>query len=144
MTSYHFVPKGSGRNYDYAQDNCFVKLGSEATQGELCVVEDVLKPGFTLPKHHHRKMTEVFYVLEGVVEFELEDGSLSLCQGDTLTIPPNVAHAAYCENGGRMLTIFKNGRFDVYLERLNQLSEEDFNDPELMKQLAEEFDIFED
>ena len=29
------------------------------------LVEDTMKPGFHLGRHHHKKMTEIFYILEG-------------------------------------------------------------------------------
>ena len=41
-----------------------------------------------------------------------------------------------------MLTIFKNGRFDDYLARLKSMTDEEFQDAELMRSLSEEFDIF--
>ncbi|MFT5144358.1 MAG: D-lyxose ketol-isomerase [Rhodothermales bacterium] len=62
--------------------------------------------------------------------------------GDTVTVPPNVWHAARCEGGGKMLTIFKQGRFDAYLERLSHMTEEQFQDAGLMKSVAEEFNIY--
>ena len=56
----------------------------------------------------------------------------------------HVWHAAKCEKGGKMLTIFKNGRFDEYLEKLSQLADSDFEDAELMKSISAAFDIYED
>lgn len=58
-------------------------------------------------------------------------------------MPPNVWHESICEGGGKMLTIFKNGRFDQYLERLAGMTEADFADGELMTASAAEFDIYE-
>ena len=88
-------------------------------------------------------MTEVFYILEGEIEFIFDDETLLCKQGDTVTVPPNVWHAAKCKNGGKMLTIFNNGRFDQYLERLSTMSDSDFADQELMRSVSAEFDIYE-
>ena len=143
MTKQQLVRKGGGRDYDYSMDHCFVKLASGDTNGELALVEDELKPGFKLARHHHKRMTEVFYVLDGEIEFRFDDEIVTLARGDTLTVPPNVWHAAECKEGGRMLTIFKNGRFDEYLERLSVMTDQQFQDSELMMSLAEEFDIYE-
>ena len=143
MDRRQLIRNGGGDDFDYSQDHCFVKLASRDTKGELCMVEDLLKPGFRLPRHHHKRMTEVFYILEGNVDFRLDDENISLAPGDTLTIPPNAWHAAECKRGGRMLTIFKNGRFDEYLERLSAMTDEQFADAALMNDLAEEYDIFE-
>ncbi|MEL6534538.1 MAG: cupin domain-containing protein [Bacteroidota bacterium] len=138
-----FIKNGEGENYNYAQDHCFVKLSSRQTNGELCFVEDTLKPGFFLGRHHHKIMTEVFYILEGEVELIFDDQTLVLKPGDTVTVPPHVWHAASCNEGGKMLTIFKNGQFDLYLERLSQMKEVDFANADLMKQVSAEFDIYE-
>lgn len=143
MDSFQYVKNGAGENYDYSQDHCFVKLSSRDTKGDLAMVEDTLKPGFFLGRHYHKRMTEVFYVLEGEVEFIFDDETVLARAGDTVTVPPTVWHAANCEQGGKMLTIFGQGRFDLYLERLSQMTEAQFQDAALMKAMAEEFDIYE-
>ena len=143
MNKKEFIRKGEGENYNYSQDHCFVKFSSRTNKGELCFVEDRLKPGFYLGRHHHKIMTEVFYILEGEVELIFDDETLICQAGDTITVPPNVWHAARCEKGGKMLTIFKNGRFDQYLEKLSTMSDEDFADAELMKSVSAAFDIYE-
>ena len=142
MKNQETIRKGEGENYNYSQDHCFIKLSSRKTNGELCFVEDTLKPGFYLKRHHHKVMTEVFYILEGELELIFDDETIVGKPGDTITVPANVWHAAKCEEGGKMLTIFKNGRFDVYLETLSTLTKDDFADKEAMKSLSEEFDIY--
>lgn len=144
MKNQHLVRRGGGTDYDYSQDHCFVKLAASETNGELSLVEDELKPGFNLPRHHHKQMTEVFYILEGEVTFVFDDESIVAGPGDTLTVPPFVWHAAQCQEGGRMLTIFKDGRFDEYLKRLSTMSDAQFQDAAFMKSVAEEYDTFEE
>ncbi|MEN0051212.1 MAG: cupin domain-containing protein [Bacteroidota bacterium] len=144
MDKKEIIRNGEGENYNYSQDHCFIKLSSRDTNGELCFVEDTLKPGFHLARHHHKVMTETFYILEGEVEFIFDDETIIAKPGDTITAPPNVWHEAKCEKGGKMLTIFKNGQFDVYLERLSTMTDEEFADANLMKALSAEFDIYEE
>ena len=141
-STHQYIASGLGDNYDYSQDHCFIKLSSRDTNGKLTIIEDSMKPGFFLPRHHHKEMTEVFYVLEGEVAFIFDDKTILASEGDTLTIPPLVWHAARCEQGGKMLTIFQDGRFDQYLERMSTMSEAQFSDAELMDSLAREFDIY--
>lgn len=138
------IRNGEGDNYNYAQDHCFIKLSSHKTNGELSFVEDTLKPGFYLGRHHHKIMTEVFYILKGEVELIFDDETIVARAGDTLTVPPHLWHAARCEKGGKMLTIFKNGQFDLYLERLSKLNDSDFADTAIMKSISAEFDIYEE
>lgn len=142
MTAKEVIRKGEGDNFPYAQDHCFIKLSSHHTNGELSFVEDTLKPGFYLARHHHKIMTEVFYILEGEVELIFDDETIVAKQGDTVTVPPNVWHTAKCEKGGKMLSIFKNGQFDLYLARLSKMSDDDFANETLMKQVNAEFDIY--
>ncbi len=143
MKDKEIVKSGEGQNFPFGQDHCYIKLASFHTHGELCFVEDTLKPGFYLPRHHHKKMLEVFYILEGEVEYTFDDEVYVAKSGDTITIPPNTWHAARCEKGGKMLSIFKNGRFDEYLQRLSDLTDDQFSDKALMDTIAEEFDIYE-
>ncbi len=142
MNKVETIRNGEGENYNYSQDHCFVKLSSDQTNGELCIVEDTLKPGFYLPRHHHKLMTEIFYILEGEVELIFDDQTIILEKGDTITVPVNIWHAARCNHGGKMLTIFKNGQFDKYLERLSKMSDQDFENEDLMQSVAVSFDIY--
>tara|TARA_R110002050_G_scaffold297339_1_gene458590 strand:+ start:9256 stop:9690 length:435 start_codon:yes stop_codon:yes gene_type:complete len=144
MTSQDIVRKGEGVNYNYAQDHCFVKLASHQTNGELCIIEDTIKPGFHLKRHHHKLMTEVFYMLEGEMQLIFDNETITLQPGDTLTVPTNVWHEAKCEKGGKMLTVFKNGEFDVFLAELSKMNETDFMNTGLMKSVSEKFDIYEE
>ena len=144
MEQTKFAKKGEGENYNYSQDHCFIKLSSRDTNGELCIIEDTLKPGFHLNRHHHKIMTEVFYILEGEMELIFDNETIVLRDGDTITVPPNVWHEAKCENGGKMLTIFKNGEFDIFLEQLSTMTEDDFSNEEFMKSFSTKFDIYEE
>jgi quercetin dioxygenase-like cupin family protein len=144
MKEKEIIRHGEGANYNYSQDHCFIKLSSNSTNGELCFVEDALKPGFYLGRHHHKIMTEVFFILEGEVAFIFDDESVVATAGDTITVPPNIWHAAKCDKGGKMLTIFKNGRFDLYLEKLSKMSDNEFANVELMKSISAEYDIYEE
>jgi quercetin dioxygenase-like cupin family protein len=144
MISKQYVASGEGENYDYSQDHCFIKVSSKHTNGELCLIEDTIKPGFHLKRHHHKIMTEVFYMLEGEMELVFDDETILLKPGDTITVAPNVWHEAKCKDGGKMLTIFKNGQFDVFLEQLSTMTQEDFSNAELMKSFSAKFDIYEE
>lgn len=143
MKEKEIIRNGEGENYNYSQDHCFVKLSSKHTNGELCFVEDTLKPGFYLARHHHKIMTEVFYFLEGEVDLIFDDETITCKPGDTVTVPPSVWHAASCKTGGKMLSIFKNGQFDLYLDKLSKMADIDFENTELMQAISAEYDIYE-
>jgi len=143
LANINYIKNGTGENYNYSQDHCYIKVSSRDTNGKLCIIEDTLKPGFHLARHHHKIMTEVFYMLEGEMELIFDDETILLREGDTITVPPNVWHEALCKDGGKMLTIFKDGEFDLFLETLSKLSDEDFQNIDLIKSISEKYDIYE-
>ena len=54
-------------------------------------------------------------MLVGELELIFDDETIILREGDTITVPPNFWHEAKSVDGGKMLTIFKNGEFDIFL-----------------------------
>jgi len=134
------IGSGQGRDYDWSKDHIFVKTASDLTGGRVAVVEDTLKPGFHLPRHFHKEMAEIFYILDGEVVFRFDDETVIATLGMTVNVPPHVGHDVTCENGGKLLTIFTPGGFDQYLAELAALTEEQLADEELMKALSEKYD----
>lgn len=141
-TTPHVVPAGAGHDYDWAQDHVFVKTPVELTEGRVTVVEDCLKPGFRLPRHHHRRTVEIFYILEGAVRFTFDDSGVVATRGMTITVPPRVPHQVLCVEGGRLITMFTPGGFDNYLAELSALSPAELSDLDEMRALSERYDTW--
>jgi len=133
---------GQGKSYDWSKDHVLVKSTLDLSGGRLTLVEDRLKPGFFLARHHHKKMIEIFYVLEGTVEFAFDDETVAAAPGTTLNVPPDVWHEVRSPEGARLLTIFSPGGFDTYLEELVALTEGQYGDAAFMRALSEKYDIF--
>lgn len=136
------VLPGQGKGYDWAKDHVFVKSTLDLSDGRLTLVEDRLKPGFFLARHHHRKMIEIFYVLDGQVEFSFDDETITATPGTTLNVPPDVWHEVRSPEGAKLLTIFSPGGFEQYLEDLVSLTEGQYGDAAFMRRLSESYDIF--
>ncbi len=134
---------GQGKSYDWSKDHVFVKSTLDLSDGRLTLVEDHLKPGFTLARHHHKKMIEIFYVLEGSVAFAFDDEKVLATTGTVLNVPPEVWHEVRSPEGARLLTIFSPGGFDQYLEELVALPESRYAEAAFMRELSERYDIFE-
>jgi mannose-6-phosphate isomerase-like protein (cupin superfamily) len=134
---------GQGKSYAWAKDHVLVKSAVDLSDGRLTLVEDTLKPGFFLARHHHKKMIEIFYVLEGSVEFVFDDERVEAGPGTTLNVPPAVWHEVKSPAGAKLLTIFSPGGFDRYLEDLVSLTEGQYADAAFMRDLSERYDIFE-
>jgi quercetin dioxygenase-like cupin family protein len=136
------VLPGQGKSYDWSKDHVVVKSTLDLSDGRLTLVEDRLKPGFFLARHHHKKMIEIFYVLDGVVEFAFDDETIVATAGTTLNVPPDVWHEVRSTEGAKLLTIFSPGGFDQYLEELVVMTESQYADAAFMRELSEKYDIF--
>ena len=138
------VPAGAGPDYDWSADHVYVKTPGAFTDGAVTIVEDTLKPGFHLARHHHQRMSELFYILEGEVTFVFDDTTTVASVGMIVNVPPNVRHEVRCEQGGRLLTIFTPGGFDEYLASCASLTAEQAADAALQADLAQRYDIWPD
>ncbi|MEM7332538.1 MAG: cupin domain-containing protein [Chloroflexota bacterium] len=140
--NYEIVKPGAGIEYEWSSDHIFVKTVGKLADGRVSMVEDTVKPGFHLGRHHHKKMTEVFYILEGEMTLIFDDETVVATPGMTINVPPNVWHEAKSENGAKMLSLFSPAGFEDYLAELKTLSDEQFADEAFMQALNEKYDIW--
>lgn len=77
----------------------------------MTVARFVLKKGAVVPEHHHIN-AQVTNVLSGALRFQMEGKSLVVRGGESLTIEPNVPHAAVADEDCEVLDIFVPERAD--------------------------------
>ncbi|MHB1315000.1 MAG: cupin domain-containing protein [Christensenellales bacterium] len=63
----------------------------------------------TLDFHIHEESDELFYVIEGCMQIETEEGIISLSEGDFLIVPKGVRHRPVCTTLVKCLLIEKSG-----------------------------------
>lgn len=66
---------------------------SAATANTYCLIEQLLPAGQTTPPHLHAQTDEVFYVLDGDVEFFLDDRVETASRNSLTFIPRGTVHA---------------------------------------------------
>ncbi|MEM7802344.1 MAG: cupin domain-containing protein, partial [Chloroflexota bacterium] len=142
MKKQQIVRPGEGIEYEWASDHIFVKTTGDIGEGRVSFVEDTLKPGFHLERHYHKKMAEIFYILEGEITFIFDNETVVVGPGTTVNVPPNVWHEAISENGARMLSVFSPAGFEDYLAEMKKLTDDEFADSEFMNALGEKYDIY--
>lgn len=140
--NYEIIQPGEGIEYKWSSDHIFVKTIGNLAKGRVSMVEDTLKPGFHLGRHYHKKMIEIFYILEGEVTLIFDDETVIASAGTTINVPPNVWHEAKSENGAKMLSVFSPAGFEDYLAQMKTLSDEQFADEAFMQALNEKYDIW--
>jgi quercetin dioxygenase-like cupin family protein len=135
------APTG-GFCYEWMSDVMFVKLTGAQTGGLFTLVQDNLKPGFNLGLHIHKAHAETFYILAGDVEFVVGSETIRGEPGMVVHVPAGVPHSLRSEQPAKMLMIYCPAGFELALEEMKRLTEEQGKDPELMRKLNERFDIF--
>lgn len=113
---------GEGKDFQWGKDHIFVKLHSAETGGALTLIQDNLKSGFDLGMHFHRTHTEIFYILEGQVDFVTDKTTFAAKAGSLVYLPAGTPHAASSSTGGSMLLFYAPGGFDLMLEEIENAS----------------------
>lgn len=87
-----FIPANTGKwilGNGYKKNILLKDINLKGTLVQIVVVEpnDEVKP------HLHKKMTEVFHILEGEGTMIIDNKTFHLKPGDTLTCEPNEVHS---------------------------------------------------
>ena len=94
------IPPDEGKSLWFGGELYTTKAGSEDTSGTFTLLEAVTPPGGgPLPHIHHRE-DKTFYVLEGDLEFMVEDDILKVSAGSWLVVPRGTLHT-YKNTGTR-------------------------------------------
>jgi quercetin dioxygenase-like cupin family protein len=94
-----------------------IKLDSRETDGGLELAEVTQPPGVATPLHRHQREAEVFYVLEGKVDYEAGGTMHHLETGSAMYLPARVPHRFRIvgDRPARILAIVTpGGLFDLY------------------------------
>jgi quercetin dioxygenase-like cupin family protein len=111
------------------------KISSASTNGAYTVIELSLPAGAGAPIHCHKREDEVFYILEGSCEIQINGESHLAETGAMVVLPKNTAHA-FRNTGSspnRILITATPGGLDTYFQELAQIEQ---NDPEAAQKVA--------
>lgn len=64
------------------------------------LAEATLAPGQSTQRHYHAESEEIYYVVEGSGEMELDGDRRMLAAGDAVLIPPGAWHEIVAGDGG--------------------------------------------
>ena len=78
----------------FAGDSYRILLSGEQTGGNYAVIDMLVPPGGGPAPHAHKDMQEMFYIVEGEVEFKKEGGSYIAKKGSLVNIP--LGGAVHC------------------------------------------------
>ncbi len=117
------LPPGSGQVLNVIGDNQTIRLTGKDTGGLFALVEQANPPGVGVPSHLHENEDELFHVLEGTVEFKVQDKLVTATAGTTVFLPRGVPHEFMTVgdvSARTLLMIFPAGGEQMFSE-LNEL-----------------------
>lgn len=91
------------------------------TEGKVSVFEEVVAPNSGPPLHTHENQLEIFHVISGHIQFELDGKRVDVFSGGTATIPPGVPHTFINKSQDPSLIHFEflpSGSSEDFFEKL--------------------------
>jgi quercetin dioxygenase-like cupin family protein len=100
-----------------------ILLGNAQTNDQFAVAEITAHPGDFVPPHTHDPEDEMFYVLEGEVEFDVPGGAITATPGTFIHIPRGVFHGFRnaSEADAKLLDIHTPGGFEDFFAEAGTL-----------------------
>jgi quercetin dioxygenase-like cupin family protein len=86
------IPPGEGRALTGGTTQPTVKVGPHTGSRLIGLLESDVPPGGGFPGHVHDEYEEAFYVLDGEIEYLIEDTWIPAAAGSTVFVPAGVTH----------------------------------------------------
>jgi mannose-6-phosphate isomerase-like protein (cupin superfamily) len=122
-----------------------LRVLAQSPDQPIAVTDNTVPPGFPGPvKHRHARMTDVYYVLEGELEFDLEGERRVVGPGGFVLVPPGVAHTFANPRAApaRILNVQQPAGLEQYLkEALKRMAEGHPWSPTEMAEVASRYDF---
>ena len=112
---------GAGERHAVGGAEFVIKATAESTGGHLFLQEATVGPGSpTPPPHHHDAMTDMFYVLEGVLTVRVGDTTQEAGPGTFVCAPPGTIHTFWNTSDApvRLLNFSTPGGWETYMREL--------------------------
>jgi mannose-6-phosphate isomerase-like protein (cupin superfamily) len=132
---------GDGERMALGESSILYKASGEDAAGRIAFSEATFAPGYPGPLPHvHRRMTDIFYVLEGAVRFLLGDEERDLGPGAFVLVPPGVVHTFSNPHDApaRLLNIFSPAGLEGYVR---EVAAGGITDPREMARIAARYDF---
>ncbi|MEO6547679.1 MAG: cupin domain-containing protein [Ferruginibacter sp.] len=79
----------NAEHYKWGQNNDGWHLLKTA---DLSIIQELMAPGNAEQLHFHEKAQQLFYILSGEAQFELNGVSFFIGAGETIHVPPGIVH----------------------------------------------------
>jgi quercetin dioxygenase-like cupin family protein len=96
------IDNEQGQSLSVVGDSYRILISGEQTDGNYAVIDMLVPPGGGPGPHAHKDMQEMFYIVEGEIDFKMEGGNYKAKKGSFVNIP--LGGAVHC---------FKNTTNDI-------------------------------
>ncbi len=96
-------------------------VSAKDTEGKVSVFEEIVAPNSGPPLHTHETQFEIFHVISGHIQFEVEGKRIDVFSGGTALIPPGAQHTFINKNEGESVIHFEllpSGSSEEFFEKL--------------------------
>ncbi len=134
---------GDGELLSVGKSTVTLKATGDITDGALFLAETTLEPGFPGPPlHHHEKLQDMFYVLEGTLVFRIGNETAEASAGTFVCIPPKVPHTVSnpSEEPVRFLNLNTPAGWEGYTRDLAEAARGESSDPASIGRIASKYD----
>ena len=135
---------GEGERHAAGPSEFIIKATAASTGGGLFLQEATVAPGApTPPPHHHDRMVDMFYVLEGVLTVRLGDETHEAGPGTFVCVPPGTVHTFSNDSDGpvRLLNFSTPGGWESYMRDLASGLASQRPPAEVFAELVERHDV---
>ena len=135
---------GEGEHHDAGSAQILIKADGEHTGGSFYLAESTLAPGFGgPPPHRHRRLHDMFYVLEGTLTLLLGEETVEAGPGSFACVPPGVVHTFRNDSDGpvRLLNFNTPAGFEHYMRDLAEAARSGPLTPDVIGRVASRYDF---
>ena len=135
---------GEGEHHDAGSAQILIKADGEHTGGSFYLAESTLAPGFAgPPPHRHRRLHDMFYVLEGTLTLLLGEETVETGPGSFACVPPGVVHTFRNDSDGpvRLLNFNTPAGFEHYMRDLAEAARSGPLTPDVIGRVASRYDF---
>lgn len=137
-------PGGGERHDAGGGSEIVIKATGEHTDESLFMSESTIGPGFAgPPPHWHRRLHDMFYVLEGILTVRLGEETHEVQPGSFVCVPPGVVHTFSNTSAAavRFLNMQTPAGFEHYMRELGAAAKSGPLTPEVMGPIASRYDF---
>ena len=122
-----------------------LRLLAQSPDQPIAITDNTVPAGFLGPvRHRHANMTDIFYVLEGELAFDLDGQWRTVGPGSFVLVPPGVIHT-FANQGSvpvRFLNIYQPSGNEQWLkEAVKRMEEGHPWSPAEMAEIASQYDF---